>query len=167
MVPITNLTVPRPETPPPPPQNTEEKNVDTLQSKQMDSTPIADIMNQAEGMMEGNFPADPRSMMMPPRMMTQQMPAPMMAVPQKPSKGSPGSVYPMNLTAEQMEALVVGIVAVVAFSKQVQGKLSDVVPNFLNSEGDQTTTGMLVTALVAALLFYLSRKFFLKKEDTN
>ena len=147
MVPIENAVVP---TPPPPPK-VEEKNVDPIHSTQMDSTPIADILGSPDGMM-----------MMPPQM-AQPMVAPMgmgprAALPQK-------KKYPMNLTEEQVEALLVGLVAVVATSKPLQEKLVGLVPNYLNENGEKSLSGLLATALVAAILFYLSRRFFLKKDE--
>jgi hypothetical protein len=146
MVPIENAVVP---TPPPPPK-VEEKNVDPIHSTQMDSTPIADILGSPDGMM-----------MMPPQM-AQPVVAPMgmgprAALPQK-------KKYPMNLTEEQVEALLVGLVAVVATSKPLQERLIGFVPNYLNENGEKTMSGLLATALVAAILFYLSRRFFLKKD---
>lgn len=146
MVPIENAVVP-----PPPQPKAEEKNVDPIHSTQMDSTPIADILGSPDGMM-----------MMPPQM-AQPVVAPMgmgprAALPQK-------KKYPMNLTEEQVEALLVGLVAVVATSKPLQEKLIGFVPNYLNENGEKTMSGLLATALVAAILFYLSRRFFLKKDE--
>jgi hypothetical protein len=147
MVPIENAVVP---TPPPPPK-VEEKNVDPIHSTQMDSTPIADILGSPDGMM-----------MMPPQM-AQPVVAPMgmgqrVALP-------PKKKYPLNLTEEQVEALLVGLVAVVATSKPLQERLVGFVPNYLNENGEKSLSGLLATALVAAILFYLSRRFFLKKDE--
>lgn len=62
---------------------------------------------------------------------------------------------PFGLTDEQLQAAVAGLSAVLAFSKPVQGKLSDLVPKFLSDAGDLTTTGMVVSALVAAVVYYI------------
>jgi hypothetical protein len=51
----------------------------------------------------------------------------------------------------------------VAFSKPVQEKLSTMVPKFLSESGDMSTTGMVVTALVAAIVFYFARQFIDKQ----
>jgi K+-transporting ATPase A subunit len=66
---------------------------------------------------------------------------------------------PLGLTDEQFQAAVAGVAAVIAFSKPVQEKLADVIPKFLSEAGDLTTTGMLVTALIAAVLFFFATKF--------
>jgi hypothetical protein len=53
---------------------------------------------------------------------------------------------------------VAGIAAVVAFSKPVQDKLSTVVPNFMGDSGALSLTGMVVTALIAAIVFYVANR---------
>jgi len=68
----------------------------------------------------------------------------------------------MNLTDEQVEALLAGVVALLAFSGFAQDKLSTMIPKFLDEAGKQTTVGMLVTALLAAILFYFGRRFVIK-----
>lgn len=65
---------------------------------------------------------------------------------------------PAGLTKEQMHALIAGVAAVVAFSKPVQTKLADFVPKFLGESGDLSVTGMAVTALIAAVLFYFANR---------
>jgi hypothetical protein len=62
----------------------------------------------------------------------------------------------LGLTPEQMQALVSGIFAVAVFSKPVQTKLTEMVPKFLGESGDLSLTGMVVTALIAAVLFYFA-----------
>jgi len=71
---------------------------------------------------------------------------------------STASKMPMGLTKEQLHALVAGIAAVVAFSKPVQDKLSTVVPNFMGDSGALSLTGMVVTALIAAIVFYVANR---------
>lgn len=144
MVPIENAIVPTPPQP-----KVEEKNVAPIHSTQMDSTPIADILGSPDGMM------------MPPQMAQSVAPMGMgqrVALP-------PKKKYPLNLTEEQVEALLVGLVAVVATSKPLQERLVGFVPNYLNENGEKSLSGLLATALVAAILFYLSRRFFLKKDE--
>jgi hypothetical protein len=145
MVPIENAIVP---TPPPP--NVEEKNVAPIHSTQMDSTPIADILGSPDGMM------------MPPQMAMAQPPAPMGMGPR--AALPPKKKYPMDLTEEQVEALLVGLVAVVATSKPIQEKLIGLVPNYLNENGEKSMSGLLATALVAAIVFFLARRFLIKKD---
>lgn len=143
-----------PQTPPKAP----EKNIPKQQTK-MDSTPIADIMQDAPGMMMDS--QDPRSQFMAQSLMPQ---APMvsagMMAQQKPQDTS--SKNPFNLTDEQMRALVAGVAAVIAFSTPVQNKLSTTIPSFLSEAGSRTTTGLIATGLIAALVFYFAQRFFNK-----
>ena len=69
------------------------------------------------------------------------------------------SKNPFGLTDEQFVAAIAGVAAVLAFSKPVQDKLSTMVPKFLGESGETTTTGLIVTALVAAIIFYFAKKF--------
>lgn len=67
-----------------------------------------------------------------------------------------GAKNSLGLTAEQLQALVSGIIAIAVFSKPVQTKLTELVPKFLGESGDLSLTGMVVTALIAAILFYFA-----------
>jgi len=69
------------------------------------------------------------------------------------------SKNPFGLTDEQFAAAIAGVAAVLAFSRPVQGKLSTMVPKFLGESGETTTTGLIATALVAAIIFYFIKKF--------
>lgn len=69
-------------------------------------------------------------------------------------KGATG--VPFGLTKDQFQALVAGLAAVVAFSKPVQTKLADVVPKFLGEHGELSLTGMIVSALIAAIVFFFA-----------
>lgn len=140
-----------------------EKNI--VKSKAMDSTPLSDIMMPGEDYIgPAGGGADPRFMMAPqPSYVQQQMPLPQNYQQQQPQKqAATPSKNPMNLTDEQMEALLAGVVALLAFSGIAQDKLSTMIPKFLDESGKQSTIGMLVTALLAALLFYFGRKFVIK-----
>jgi hypothetical protein len=57
-----------------------------------------------------------------------------------------------------MHALIAGVAAVIAFSKPIQSRLADFVPKFLGESGDLSVTGMAVTALVVAVLFYFANR---------
>jgi len=128
--------------------------------KEMDSTPLSDVMMSGDAEFQSGGGADPRFMMAPnPAYVQQQMPAPSGYQQQKPAVQSKN---PMNLTDEQMEALLAGAVALLAFSGFAQEKLSTLVPKFLDEAGKQSTVGMLVTALLAAILFYFGRRFVVK-----
>jgi hypothetical protein len=69
------------------------------------------------------------------------------------------SKNPFGLKDEQYQALLAGVAAVVAFSKPVQSKLGDMVPKFHGPSGEVSLTGLVVTALVAAIVFYIAKKY--------
>lgn len=73
-----------------------------------------------------------------------------------PSKSE--SKNPLGLTDEQFQAAIAGLAAVAAFSKPVQDKLADMIPKFLSEAGELSTTGMAVTAILAAVIFYFALK---------
>lgn len=120
-----------------------EKNI-PKQQQAMDSTPINDIMNSG-----ADWETSSQTAM--------QMPMPMSMQSQQPKEPLP-KTNPMNLTDEQMEALLVGIVTVVATSKPVQEKLMGMIPQM---SGESGTTSMLVTGLVAAGIFYFGKRFIM------
>jgi hypothetical protein len=72
---------------------------------------------------------------------------------------SSSSKNPFGLTDEQLNAALAGIAAVAAFSKPVQNKLADLIPKFMSDAGDLSATGMLATAFVAAVVFFIIHKF--------
>lgn len=89
------------------------------------------------------------------------------APPQKKAKtgtsGGAASKNPFGLTDEQYYAALAGIAAVIAFSKPVQSKLSTTIPKFMSEQGGLSLTGMAVSALVAAIVFYFARQFLADK----
>ena len=141
-----------------------EKNI--AKPKGMDSTPLSDIMMPGEDYLgPAGGGADPRFMMAPqPSYVQQQMPQPQGQGfgQQQQQKPAAQSKNPMNLTDEQVEALLAGVVALVVSSGFTQGRLSTMIPKFLDETGKQSTIGMLITALLAALLFYFGRRFVVK-----
>ena len=72
---------------------------------------------------------------------------------------SSSSKNPFGLTDEQLNAAIAGIAAVAAFSKPVQNKLADLIPKFMSDAGDLSATGMLATAFIAAVVFFILHKF--------
>lgn len=111
----------------------------------MDSTSINDVMGAEWETASMNAPMGP-----PPT-----MPPNMMAPPQQPSQPAM-KANPMNLTDEQMEALLAGLVASIAFSKPVQEKLGSMIPQV---GADPTSmTSMLIMGLVAAIIFYFGKR---------
>jgi len=131
-----------------------EKNVS--ENKQtMDSTPINEIIGQPEA------PLEPPMMAQDPRMTQMQMQAPMMAAQQPVQKAekAPENKNPFNLTDEQFQALVVAVCTAIAISKPVQEKLANFVPSFLNDQGNRSVVGLASTGLVAAVAFYVARRY--------
>lgn len=60
---------------------------------------------------------------------------------------------PFNLTDEQFNALIAGVVAVIVFSTTVQTKLASLVPNFGGINGS------IASALLAAIVYYFLHRF--------
>ena len=136
----------------PTPQKPHEKNM-PKQQQQMDSTPISDIMPSApidqDGMMYGQAP--------PPQMQMQQQ------YQQQPQMMAPPSKQnPMNMTDDQYQALVAGVAAIIAFCKPIQDKLMGFFPQ-LSLEGGLTTAGLLVSGLIAAIIYYLAQRFVINR----
>ena len=134
------------------PINMETKNsAPIVQQTEMDSTPLNEVMGDNEIM----GAADPRAM--------QQMPAQMYAqqqqqVGQVQQQQVAVSAYPMNLTDDQVVAILAGIVAIGSFSRPVQEKLSSVVPQFLADNGTRSTVGLISTGALAAVAFYFGKR---------
>jgi hypothetical protein len=160
-----------PRPPPPPldneasaPSNPVEKKVsNNIKKTKMDSTPLSDIMGNE--VMDGGMmapPQDPRMMaaqpMVQPQMMMQQQPPQQ----QQQQVAAPPSKNPMNLTDEQVQALFVGVCAIIAFSRPVQDKLANFVPQFVGENGSRSTVGLIVTGLVATLAFYFGQRFVIR-----
>ena len=134
-------------------QQQPEKNVS--QNKQtMDSTPINDIMMEPPMMMD-----EPRMQGMMPQMTAPQPQGAYMAPQQQ---AAPESKNPLNLTDDQMIALVAGAAAALAVSKPVQDKLATSVPRFLNEVGGRSMIGLASTGLVAAIAFYVAKDYIVK-----
>jgi hypothetical protein len=144
-----------------------EKNVAQEQST-MDSTPLSEIMDDDSG--SGMGMMDAPMVQSQPRVQSVQMQAPSQIQPgmaqmmqqqqQQPVK--PESKNPMNLTDDQMVALLVAVCAAAAVSKPVQDKLATSVPKFLTENGTRSMVGLGATGLVAAVLFYFSKSYVIK-----
>lgn len=133
-------------------KSTPEKNVDQSQMAEF-ATPIEEVMPGPSGMIQDEImgPAMPVSG-------NKRTPR---------SEDSGGSKKksknPFGLTDEQYTAVLAGVSAVVAFSKPVQSKLQTSVPKFLTESGDVSLTGLVVSALVAAIVFYFAKQFLTDK----
>ena len=138
-------------------KNQPEKNIESKQT--MDSTPISDIMGG-----HGDDLLEPPMMSADPRMTQMHMQAPMMMQQQQPmaqqaAQKTNGTKNPLNLTDDQFEALVVAACAAAAISKPVQEKLANFVPSFLNDQGNRSAVGLASTGLVAAIAFYIAKRY--------
>jgi hypothetical protein len=131
-----------------------EKNLDESQMADF-STAIEDVMPGPGRMMQDEVMGPP---MGPSAMMQGNKPTPR----DDGAKGS-RSKNPLGLTDDQFMAVLAGVAGVIAFSKPVQGKLSTMVPKFLGESGEVSTTGLAVTALLAAIIFYFAKQFLKDK----
>ena len=126
-----------------------EKNLDESQMAEFSSA-IDEVMPGPGQMMQDEVQGSPYEQ----------------APPQKKSsvssaKGS--TKNPFGMTDEQYYAVLAGVAAVIAFSKPVQGTLRRMVPKFMSKQGGLSLTGMAVSALVAAVVFYFARQFLTEK----
>jgi hypothetical protein len=165
MVPLYPPASSQPQQPPapPPPQQYQpappkvyEKNIPKHQTT-MDSTPIADIMQDSMDSQDPRAQQYMQNMMPPP-----PMSASAMGPPQQKPQVAAASKNPLNLSDEQMRALIAGVCAIIAFSSPVQDKLSTTIPQFLTEAGSRSTTGLIATGLIAALVFYFAQRFLNK-----
>jgi hypothetical protein len=74
--------------------------------------------------------------------------------PQQSTQGRSGKI-PFNMTHEQYMSCLAGLAAVVSGSKPVQERIASFFPNIEPG----SMSAMLITALVAALVFYAAHKF--------
>src|SRR5210317_914150 len=144
-------------------ENLHEKNM--LQSKDtttMDSTPISELMGGASAVPDIMAPpmmtAEPRMQSV--RATAPQMPMQMPTEEKK--KVEPKSKNIMNLTDDQLFALIAGVCAAAAVSRPVQEKLASTVPKFLGENGSRSAIGLASTGLVAALIFYITKTYIVK-----
>jgi len=147
---------PPPQQQPPMQKKTHEKNI-VKQHIAMDSSPISDVMDGGPDMM---MQQDPRMqnmpMMMPQAPMVQTANSTSTSVDKKTNN-------PFNLTDQQMQAIIAGVCAIIAFSKPVQDKMASTIPQFLAESGSRSNVGLLVTGLIASLIFYFIQKFLNKR----
>jgi hypothetical protein len=132
---------------------TPEKNVS--QSKEtMDSTPINDIMMEPPMMTD-----EPKMQGMMPQMTA---PQPQGAYPSPQQAQEPAKKNPLNLTDDQLVALIAGVCAAAAVSKPVQDRLATSIPKFLNEQGGRSMVGLAATGAVAAVVFYFIKDYIVK-----
>ena len=133
-----------------------EKNVDESQMADF-STPIEEVMTGPGQMLQNE-------MMGPPYAQPQQAPsASRKRASDGEDSGGRASKNPLGLTDEQFQAALAGVAAIIAFSKPVQSRMRTMVPKFVGESGEVSLTGLVVTALVAAVVFYFAKKFIADK----
>ena len=119
------------------------------------ATPLDEVMDA---------PAQQQQMMMAPPQPTMMAPqAPMMAQPEPQQAAARKSQNPGGMTNEQMDALLVAVAAVVAFSPQVKDQIGKYAPQLFDEQGARTLAGTVATGLVAAGAFYGVKKFVLNR----
>lgn len=126
-----------------------EKNVEESQMADF-STPIEEVMQGPGGMIQDEVMGPP-------------MPTQGNKKTARKTESKGASKNPFGMTDEQFTAAIAGLAAVIAFSKPVQGKLGSMVPKFTGDSGDLSLTGMVVSALVAAIVFYFAKQFLAEK----
>tara|TARA_R110001606_G_scaffold25571_2_gene83064 strand:- start:1124 stop:1624 length:501 start_codon:yes stop_codon:yes gene_type:complete len=135
-------------------QNGGEKNISQSKETTMDSTPINDIMMEPPMMTD-----EPRMQGMMPQMTA---PQPQAAYPTPQAPTQPEKKNPLNLTDEQLTALVVAVCAAAAVSKPIQDRLATSIPKFLNEQGGRSVVGLAATGAVAAIIFYITKDYIVK-----
>jgi hypothetical protein len=123
------------------PLNPPEKNVGESQMAEF-STSLDEIVPPGPSMQMQN-------------MVMGQVPPPSAPIQQQAPSPNRGGKVPFNLSPEQYMACLAGLAAVVAGSKQVQERIGSFFPNVESG----SMTYMLITALVAALVFYAAQRF--------
>ena len=134
------------------------------------STPISEL--EYEEPMNNSMSADmhtvipPQASVAPHEMlMAQQAPQPPATPPPAPA---PTPVYeekkyPLGLTKEQYEALIVAVLVGLVFYPDVQAKLAIYIPNFMSKDGSRSLAGLAASGLIVAVGFYLARRYFVDK----
>jgi hypothetical protein len=148
-------------------ENVQENNIDKEQMMEL-STPLNEVMemqtdpNQMQMMQQQSvqpqqqmFPAgpDPGMFQQQPQQQDDDGGEQQARRPKKSKSKNIG-----NLTDEQMDALLVGVAAGIAFSPQLQEKLVQFVPSFFNEAGVRTLGGTVATGVMAGGLFLLAKR---------
>jgi hypothetical protein len=162
---------PMPEISREPPPNTysdqreklSKNNIDKEQMMEL-ATPLTEIMDMPAPPTQQQVMPSPQ-MAMGPQTQEQLINQPFVDAP--PQQQAQGQVVAKkqnigNLTDEQLDAVLVGITAAIAFSPQVQEKLVQYIPTLFNEAGVRTVGGTVVTAAVAGGIFLIIKKFVLK-----
>jgi hypothetical protein len=125
--------------------------------KKIDESQMADFSTPIEELMQNEVSGSPYAPQQP------QAPSAARMNASSEKKKAAASSNPFGLTDEQFQAALAGVASVIAFSKPVQSRLRTMVPKFVGESGDVSLTGLAVTALVAALVFYIIKKYLVDR----
>ena len=135
------------------------------------STPISEL--EYEEPMNNSMSADmhtiipPQASVAPHEMLMAQPAQQMQQKPPSPEPSTPvvaeEKKYPLGLTKEQYEALIVAVLVGLVFYPDVQAKLAIYIPNFMSKDGSRSLAGLAVSGLIVAIGFYLARRYFVDK----
>ena len=123
--------------------------------KKVDESQMADFSTPIEELMQNEVQGSPMAPSATVQRRHQEEPQ------ERKKKAASGN--PFGLTDEQFQAALAGVASMVAFSKPVQSRLRTMVPKFVGESGDVSLTGLAVTALVAALVFYIIKKYVIER----
>jgi hypothetical protein len=124
----------------------------TEPEKKMDESQMAEFSSAIEEVMPGPGQMLQNEIMGPPHLAKRRSSSENGDTAVKSSKN------PLGLTDDQFQAVIAGVAAVIAFSKPIQDKLRAFVPKFVGESGEVSMTGLIASALVAAIIFYFARR---------
>ena len=158
MTPVQNAIIPEPE------KIRVEKNIDNIE---MDSTPLSELMSGPEVFDAAPSSRDPRMNVSPSSHTQVNSSFVQDDTPLRKPKKQKTTQYPLNLTEEQMDALISGVAAIIAFSSTAQDKLANIVPSAFDEAGSRTTMGIIITGIIAAIAYYIVKKFVMPKTGSD
>ncbi len=138
-----------------PPSNPEKNTLSELENTMASlSTPIEEVLDTPLGLVQ------PQVGLQQPDMIDART---VQTHPARPAAAASSAGNPLNLNDDQLQAAIAGVAAVAAFSKVVQSKLSELMPSAFEMDGHLSTTGLGLTAFIAAVIFYLIKNFVVKR----
>lgn len=127
-------------------------NIEDNQSEMDLATPLSEVMGEPEQ------PQQQQMMMQAP---SANAMVPPMAPPQQ-QQQAPKPANPGNLSDDQIDAVLVAAVAMLAFSNPVREKLLQYAPQLFNENGARTLAGGITTGLLAGGVFWGVKKYVIK-----
>lgn len=80
---------------------------------------------------------------------------------QAPPPPPPPKTYPLGLTEQQFEALIIVALVMLVFYHDVQAKLGVYVPNFLNKDGTRSIVGLMVSGAIVVVGLFVARRYLI------